>query len=102
MAFDGPVVDILGGLGLFSGQAFEDDASVIVGLFRHGVSATRVGQGLLETEHTALGRRCCEFVPDRLRPSFFREEAGGLANQTGGPDLGRDLRDEYILRCERV
>ena len=49
-----------------------------------------------------MGRRCREFVPDHLRPSFFREEAGGLANQTGGPDLGRALRDEYILRCERV
>ena len=66
------------------------------------VTATRVREALLKTEHVALKHCFCEFTLDHLQPSYFREEAQDLVNPAGRTDLNRALGQAYDLRSNYV
>lgn len=63
-------------------------------------TAKAVRQAILESEHTAIGRRFREFALDHLRPSFFREEVVGekVENPAGRADIQAALPQVYGLR----
>ena len=65
-------------------------------------TATRVRKALLEIEHLAVRRRFCDFALDHIAPSFFREEALGLAGPVGRAELSGALQRAYDLRSRHI
>ena len=63
-------------------------------------TAEAVRQAILESEHTAIGRRFREFALDHLQPSFFREEVtqAKVDSPVGKADIQAALPQVYGLR----
>ncbi|WP_432454840.1 hypothetical protein ACRRS0_05140 [Agarivorans sp. QJM3NY_29] len=61
-----------------------------------------VRKAILDIEHTSLGRRFRDFSIEHLKPSYFREEAVGVAHPISKNDLPKALANAYQARSQYI
>ena len=66
------------------------------------ITACKVRNALLETEHVSLARRFREFSISHVKGTYFRDEAEGVNGPVNWADLEEGLREAYRLRSRYI